>query len=75
MKFAVARLKSDEAGHFLAAPADGTYVAFFEMPGFPTQTRAFEMAQDAKPPRAENFDADFSLLNKKDTSERKSQTK
>jgi hypothetical protein len=46
---AVAKLKSDEAGHFLATLADGTYVAFFEMPGFRTQTRAFEIAHDANP--------------------------
>jgi hypothetical protein len=52
---AVAKLKSDEAGHFLAALDDGAYVAFFDMPGFRTQPLAFEIAHDANPKELEIF--------------------
>jgi hypothetical protein len=45
----VAKLKSDEAGRFATRLADGTYVAFIQMPGFQTQVLAFEVARTAGP--------------------------
>ena len=45
----VAKLKSDEAGRFATQLADGTYVAFIQMPGFRTQVLAFEVARTAGP--------------------------
>jgi len=45
----VAKLKSDEAGRFATRLADGTYVAFIQMPGFRRQVLAFEVARTAGP--------------------------
>ena len=45
----VAKLKSDEAGRFVAPLDEGTYVAFIQMPGFRTEIVAFELAQNAGP--------------------------
>jgi hypothetical protein len=42
---AVAKLKSDEAGRFAAPLAAGTYVAFFQMPGFRSEILGFEVVQ------------------------------
>ena len=43
---AVVKLKSDEAGRFAAPLAEGTYVAFFQMPGFRTEIVGFEIVQN-----------------------------
>jgi len=47
---AVAKLKSDEAGRFAAPLAEGTYVAFLQMPGFRTEIVGFEVMRDAPTP-------------------------
>ena len=43
----VVKLKSDKAGRFGAPIAEGTYVAFFQMPGFRTEIVGFKVARDA----------------------------
>jgi hypothetical protein len=45
----VGKLKSDEAGRFATRLADGTYVAFIQMPGLRTQVLAFDVARTAGP--------------------------
>jgi hypothetical protein len=44
-----AKVKSDESGRFKSTLDDGTYVAFFQAPGFRTEIVAFELNKKADP--------------------------
>lgn len=43
------RIQADASGHFSALLPDGTYVAFFQSPGFSTKTEVFEVGKKFEP--------------------------